>query len=159
MKRTKILCKQLLESVEKNDIENVQKLTEELKENVNTVIPYKNKAERDALTHAAHHGNINIAKHIVNNYGNVNVFYNNEKWNAMTEAISHRNEQMIKLFLSHATLNTKQKALDYAREEDKPDDKIINLIAESMVNDLAPLFDLIKGINVSGDVVSDTSEY
>lgn len=159
MKRTKILCKQLLESVEKNDIENVQKLTEELKENVNTVIPYKNKAERDALTHAAHHGNINIAKHIVNNYGNVNVFYNNEKWNAMTEAISHRNKQMIELFLSHATLNTKQKALDYAREEDKPDDKIINLIAESMVNDLAPLFDLIKGINVSGDIVCDSSEY
>lgn len=158
MKRTKILCRQLIESVEKNDIENVQRLTEELKENVNTVIPYKNKAERDALTHAAHHGNINIAKHIVNNYGNVNVFYNNEKWNAMTEAISHRNEQMIELFLSHATLNTKQKALDYAREEDKPDDKIINLIAESMANDLAPLFDLIKGINVAGDVTGDIND-
>lgn len=159
MKRTEILCKQLIESVEKNDIENVKRLTEELKDNVNTVIPYKNKAERDALTHAAHHGNINIAKHIVNNYGNVNVFYNNEKWNAMTEAISHRNEQMIELFLSHATLTTKQKALDYAREEEKPDDTIINLIAESMVKDLAPLFDLITGLNSSVDVVGDSIEY
>lgn len=77
----------------------------------------------------------------------------------MTEAISHRNEQMIKLFLSHATLTTKQKALDYAREEEKPDDNIINLIAESMVKDLAPLFDLITGINVVGDVACDSSEY
>lgn len=159
MKRTEILCKQLIESVEKNDFENVKRLTEELKDNVNTVITYKNKAERDALTQAAHHGNINIAKHIVNNYGNVNVFYNNEKWNAMTEAISHRNAQMIELFLSYATLTTKQKALDYAREEEKPDDTIINLIAESMVKDLAPLFDLIKGISVSGDVACDSSEY
>lgn len=159
MKRTEILCKQLIESVEKNDFENVKRLTEELKDNVNTVITYKNKAERDALTQAAHHGNINIAKHIVNNYGNVNVFYNNEKWNAMTEAISHRNEQMIELFLSHATLTTKQKALDYAREEEKPDDTIINLIAESMVKDLAPLFDLITGLNSSVDVVGDNSEY
>lgn len=159
MKRTEILCKQLIESVEKNDFENVKRLTEELKDNVNTVITYKNKAERDALTQAAHHGNINIAKHIVNNYGNVNVFYNNEKWNAMTEAISHRNEQMIELFLSHATLTTKQKALDYAREEEKPDDTIINLIAESMVKDLAPLFDLITGINVVGDVASNSNEY
>lgn len=159
MKRTEILCKQLIESVERNDFESVKRLTEELKENVNTVIPYKNKAERDALTQAAHQGNINIAKHIVNNYGNVNVFYNNEKWNAMTEAISHRNEQMIKLFLSHATLTTKQKALDYAREEEKPDDTIINLIAESMVKDLAPLFDLITGINVVGEVVNDSNEY
>lgn len=74
MKRTEILCKQLIESVEKNDFENVKRLTEELKENVNTIVPYKNKPERDALTQAAHHGNINIAKHIVNNYGNVNFF-------------------------------------------------------------------------------------
>lgn len=159
MKKTEILCKQLIESVEKNDFENVKRLTEELKDNVNTVIPYKNKTERDALTQAAHHGNINIAKHIVNNYGNVNFFYNSEKWNAMTEAISHRNEQMIELFLSHATLTTKQKALDYAREEEKPDDTIINLIAESMVKDLAPLFDLITGINVVGDVASNSNEY
>lgn len=159
MKRTEILCKQLIESVEKNDFENVKRLTEELKENVNTVIPYKTKPERDALTHAAHHGNITIAKHIVNNYGNVNVFYNNERWNAMTEAISHRNAKMIELFLSHATLTTKQKALDYAREEEKPDDTIINLIAESMVKDLAPLFDLITGLNSSVDVVGDNSEY
>lgn len=159
MKRTEILCKQLIESVEKNDFENVKRLTEELKDNVNTVITYKNKAERDALTQAAHHGNINIAKHIVNNYGNVNVFYNNEKWNAMTEAISHRNEQMIELFLSHATLTTKQKALDYAREEEKPDDTIINLIAESMVKDLAPLFDFITSIGALGDVASDSNEF
>lgn len=32
MKRTKILCKQLIESVEKNDFESVKRLTEELKE-------------------------------------------------------------------------------------------------------------------------------
>ena len=134
-------------------------MTEELKENVNTIIPYKDKPERDALTHAAHHGNITIAKHIVNNYGNVNVFYNNERWNAMTEAITHRNAKMIELFLSHATLTTKQKALDYAREEEKPDDTIINLIAESMVKDLAPLFDLITGLNSSVDVVGDNNEY
>lgn len=159
MKRTEILCRQLIESVEKNDFENVKRLTEELKENVNTIIPYKDKPERDALTHAAHHGNITIAKHIVNNYGNVNVFYNNERWNAMTEAITHRNAKMIELFLSHATLTTKQKALDYAREEEKPDDTIINLIAESMVKDLAPLFDLITGLNSSVDVVGDNNEY
>ena len=30
MKRTEILCKQLIESVEKNDFENVKRLTEEL---------------------------------------------------------------------------------------------------------------------------------
>lgn len=159
MKRTEILCKQLIESVEKNDFENVKRLTEELKDNVNTVIPYKNKTERDALTQAAHQGNINIAKHIVNNYGNVNVFYNNDKWNAMTEAISHRNKQMIELFLDHATLTTKQKALDYAREKEKPDDTIINLIAESMVKDLAPLFDLITGIGALGEVASDSNEF
>lgn len=159
MKNTEILCKQLIESVENNDFENVKRLTEELKENVNTVIPYKNKAERDALTHAAHHGNINIAKHIVNNYGNVNIFYNNERWNVITEAITHRNAQMIELFLSHATLITKQKALDYAREREKPDDTIINLIAESMVKDLAPIFDLISGINTSVDVTGDINEY
>lgn len=159
MKRNEILCKQLIEAVENNDFENVKRLTEELKENVNTVVPYKDKAERDALTHAAHHGNINIAKHIVNNYGNVNIFYNNERWNAITEAITHRNAQMIELFLSHATLTTKQKALDYAREREKADDHIVNLIAESMVKDLAPLFDLITGLNSSVDVVGDNSEY
>lgn len=159
MKRTEILCRQLIESVEKNDFENVKRLTEELKENVNTVIPYKTKPERDALTHAAHHGNITIAKHIVNNYGNVNIFYNNDKWNAVTEAISHRNAPMIELFLKHATPTTKQKALDYAREEEQPDEAMISLIAESMVKDLAPLFDLIAGLNSSVDVVGDNIEY
>lgn len=159
MKRIEVLCKHLIESVEKNDVETVKKLTDELKDNVNKVIPYNDKAERDALTHAAHHGNITIAKHIVNNYGNVNLFYNNEKWNAITEAIAHRNEQMINLFLSRATLTTKQKALDYAREEEKPDNKMINLIAESLVKDLAPLFDFMKGLDLSGDVASDNSEY
>ena len=159
MKRTEILCRQLIESVEKNDFESVKRLTEELKDNVNTVIPYRNKAERDALTHAAHHSNITIAKHIVNNYGNVNIFYNNDKWNAVTEAISHRNVPMIELFLERATPTTKQKAIDYAREEEKPDDTIINLIAESMVKDLAPLFDLISGIGTLGDVASDSNEF
>ena len=66
---------------------------------------------------------------------------------------------MIELFLDHATLTTKQKALDYAREEEKPDDTIINLIAESMVKDLAPLFDLISGIGALGEVASDSNEY
>ena len=159
MKRTEILCRQLIESVEKNDFENVKRLTEELKENVNTVIPYKNKAERDALTHAAHHGNITIAKHIVNNYGNVNIFYNNDKWNAVTEAIAHRNKPMIELFLERATPTTKQKALDYAREEEQPDEAMISLIAESMVKDLAPLFDFITSIGALGDVASDSNEF
>jgi hypothetical protein len=58
MRRIEMLCKHLIESVENNDIENVKKLTDELKEDVNRVIPYKDKVERDALTHAAHHGNI-----------------------------------------------------------------------------------------------------
>lgn len=158
MKRIDKICNQLLKSVENNDIESVERLTDELKENVNRVIPYKNKPERDALTHAAHHGNINIAKHIVNNYGNVNVFYNNERWNALTEAISHKNEQMIELFLSKATLTTKQKALDYAREEEKPDEKMINLIVDSIMRDVGPIFDLIKDIGVAGDHAADSSE-
>jgi hypothetical protein len=156
MRRIEMLCKHLIESVEKNDIESVRTLTEELKEDVNRVIPYKNKPERDALTHAAHHGNITIAKHIVNNYGNVNVFYNNDRWNAVTEAIAHRNEQMVNLFLSKATLTTKQKALDYAREEEKPDERMISLIAESLAKDIAPIFDFIREFTVLGDVASDS---
>lgn len=158
MKRIDKICNQLLKSVENNDIESVERLTDELKENVNKVIPYKNKPERDALTHAAHHGNINIAKHIVNNYGNVNVFYNNERWNALTEAICHKNEQMIELFLSKATLTTKQKALDYAREEEKPDEKMITLIVDSIMRDIGPIFDLIKDIGVVGEQAADSSE-
>ncbi len=158
MKRIEVLCRHLIESVEKDDIETVRKLTDELKEDVNRVIPYKDKAERDALTHAAHHGNITIAKHIVNNYGNVNVFYNNDRWNAVTEAIAHRNEQMVNLFLSKATLTTKQKALDYAREEEKPDERMISLIAESLAKDIAPIFDFIREFTVLGDVASDSIE-
>ncbi len=158
MKRIDKICNQLLKSVENNDIESVERLTDELKENVNKVIPYKNKPERDALTHAAHHGNINIAKHIVNNYGNVNVFYNNERWNALTEAICHKNEQMIELFLSKATLTTKQKALDYAREEEKPDEKMITLIVDSIMRDIGPIFDLIKDIGVVGEQAADSIE-
>lgn len=158
MKRIDKLCNQLLKSVENNDIESVERLTEELKENVNKVVPYKNKAERDALTHAAHTGNINIAKHIVNNYGNVNIFYNNDRWNAVTEAIAHRNEQIVELFLSKATLTTKQKALDYAREEEKPDEKMITLIVDSIMRDIGPIFDLIKDIGVVGEIANDSSE-
>lgn len=158
MKRIEKLCNQLLASVESNDMENVEKLTDELKENVNKVVPYKNKPERDALTHAAHHGNINIAKHIVNNYGNVNIFYNNERWNAVTEAIAHRNEQMVNLFLSKATLTTKQKALDYAREEEKPDEKMINLIVDSIMKDVGPIFDIIREVGMSGDIVTENGD-
>lgn len=158
MKRIEKLCNQLLASVENNDMENVEKLTDELKENVNKVVPYKNKPERDALTHAAHHGNINIAKHIVNNYGNVNIFYNNERWNAVTEAIAHRNEQMVNLFLSKATLTTKQKTLDYAREEENPDEKMITMIVDSIMKDVGPIFDLIKDIGVVGEHAADNSE-
>lgn len=158
MRRIEMLAKHLIESVENNDIESVRTLTEELKDDVNKVIPYRNKPERDALTHAAHHGNITIATHIVNNYGNVNIFYNNERWNAVTEAIAHRNGDMVDLFLSKATPTTKQKALDYAREEEKPDDKMIGMIAQSMADDVACIFGVIKDICVVGEQAADSSE-
>jgi hypothetical protein len=65
---------------------------------------------------------------------------------------------MVNLFLSKATLTTKQKALDYAREEEKPDDKMIGMISESLAKDIAPIFDFIREFTVLGDVASDSIE-
>lgn len=149
MKRIETMCNHLIESVEKNNLEDVKKLTEQLKHDVNKIVPYKNKPERDALTEAAHHGNITIVNYLVNNYGNVNIFYNGGKWNALTEAVHHKNETAFKILLSKANLDTKQKVMDYIREEDY-DEKMLDILTESVGKDLAPFFDFLHEVGCAG---------
>jgi|688.fasta_scaffold95192_10 hypothetical protein len=149
MKRIETICKHLIESVEKNNLEEVKKLTEELKHDVNTIVSYKNKLERDALTEAAHHGNITVINYLINNYGNVNIFYNSGKWNALTEAVAHKNGEVFKLLLSKANLDTKQKVMDYIRNEDY-DEKMLDILTTSVGQDLAPLFDFFHEVGFSG---------
>jgi len=150
MKRLEMLAKQLIDSVAKNDFDKVKELTAILKDNVNLTVQYGKKPERDALTEAVHHGNIKIVNYIANNYGNVNTHIAGGKYNALTEAISHSNKELLKILLEKANSDTKQKTLDYAIEEKET--VMAEIISQSIVSDHQGLFDFIEQINLSGDI-------
>ena len=150
MKRLEMLAKQLIDSVAKNDFDKVKELTAILKDNVNLTVQYGKKPERDALTEAVHHGNIKIVNYIANNYGNVNTHIAGGKYNALTEAISHSNKELLKILLEKANSDTKQKTLDYAIEEKET--VMAEIISQSIVSDHQGLFDFIEQIKLSGDI-------
>jgi len=149
MKRLEILAQHLVDSVAKNDFDKVKELTNVLKDNVNLTVQYGNKPERDALTEAVHNGNIKIVNYIVNNYGNVNNHIEDGKYNALTEAISHKNKYLLNVLLKKANNYTKQRTLDYAIED--KEFEMAEIVSNCIVNDHQKLFDVIDQINICGD--------
>lgn len=149
MKRLENLVHRLLVNIKKDNTDEIEKTVNILQENVNLPIKYMEENERDALTEATHNNKIKIVNYLINNKANVNFHVNKGKYSALTEAISHKNVEILKLLLKTANSNTKQTALDYCIENNSEMGKII---ADSIISDHKDFFDFIGTMGNSTDL-------